>query len=170
MTDHIPSETVRDPSRGTFEISIIMRCKMVQGARWRVRSWSVLGVVAGAGRAEATSRLVRRDDSSEDYLWCGYVLRLFQDEAESYYQNLLADQPLLYVVTRQDEGSEGPEPFHVTASFDEAHAYLEGDDDVHAVPMPSEIGRWVEEFVLANYVPEPRVKRKRRDWRKEGRQ
>jgi hypothetical protein len=52
----------------------------------------------------------------------------------------------------------------VSASFDEAHAYLEAEGDAEAVPMPPEIYQWVERFVLKHYVPERKVKRKRRNW------
>jgi hypothetical protein len=59
-----------------------------------------------------------------------------------------------------------PRPFLVSLSFDEANAYLETDDvDVFPVAMPPELYRWIEAFVLAHYVPEPRRKRKRDDWR-----
>ena len=55
----------------------------------------------------------------------------------------------------------------LTLSFDEAHAYLEGDENLYTVPMPPEIYRWVEAYVLAHYVPEKRTKRKRRDWHRD---
>ena len=52
----------------------------------------------------------------------------------------------------------------VSLSFDEAHAYLEGDDTVYAVDIPPELYRWTESFVLTHYCPQQMKKRKRRDW------
>ena len=49
-------------------------------------------------------------------------------------------------------------------SFDEAHAYLEGDDEVYAVDVPAELYKWTEAYVIANYFPEKKKKRKLRDW------
>ena len=103
-----------------------------------------------------------------EWLWAGLNLKLWPDEAESYYHNLMGDAPALYVMTRGESG-EWPEPFAVTASFDEAHAYLESEDDVHRVAMPPELYRRIEHFVLAHYVPQPRKKRKRQDWKGEAR-
>jgi hypothetical protein len=54
----------------------------------------------------------------------------------------------------------------VTLSYDEAAAYTEVEEEVFAVPMPPEVYRWVENYVLEHYVPEKRRKRKRVDWKR----
>lgn len=91
-------------------------------------------------------------------------LRLFKDEAESYYYNLMADASALYIVTHSsDDGL--PEPFLVTASFDAANAYLEGDGEIFTVPMSAEIYRWVETYVLEYYLPQKKFKRKLNNWK-----
>ena len=66
---------------------------------------------------------------------------------------------------RQDDGEDEPVPFLVSLSFDEAHAYLEGDDTVFAVDIPAEMYRWIESFVLAHYCPQQLKKRKRKNWK-----
>ncbi len=63
-----------------------------------------------------------------------------------------------------DEESQ-PVPFLVTLSFDEAHAYLEGDQEVYAVDIPPELYRWSEAFVLSHYVPQKKRKRKLDNWK-----
>ena len=55
-------------------------------------------------------------------------------------------------------------PKNVVALFDEAHAYLEGEDEIYAVDVPPELYLWAEAFVIANYFPEKKRKRKLRDW------
>jgi hypothetical protein len=111
---------------------------------------------------------MRESGAVREHLVGGLSLRLHRDECESYYHNLASPRPQVYVMSRPDEVDGAPDPFQVSACFDEANAYAETDDDVHPVDMPAEVHAWVERFVLSHYVPEPRVKRKRRDWKKEG--
>ena len=55
-------------------------------------------------------------------------------------------------------------PALVTASQDEANAHLESDDPVYSVPMPEKVVEWVERYVVENYEPEVKKKRRRQDW------
>ncbi len=163
MTDSTPvaATVVR------FPVTVVMERKPVQGSRWVTYSWNATGVVVSA-HAAAGWKLVRSETGSgaAEFLFGGLELRLHKDECESYYHNLLSETPRLYIVTREDEPDERPRPFIVTASFDEAHAYLEAEEGVFEAPIPPEVYRAVEAFVLSNYVPEKRLKRKRQDWRK----
>ena len=66
-----------------------------------------------------------------------------------------------------DEDEEGEAelvPAIVTASQDEANAHLESDDPVYSVPMPEKIVEWTERYVVENYEPEVKKKRKRENW------
>jgi hypothetical protein len=56
-------------------------------------------------------------------------------------------------------------PFQVTLSYDEAASYMEVDEPVFSLPMPPEVYRWLEGYVLEHYVPERKKKRKRDDWK-----
>ena len=89
---------------------------------------------------------------------------MYQDECESYYYNLVSDNPRAFVLAHAIDDNDQPRPFKVSMSFDEAHAYLEGDDQVYAVDVPPELYRWTEAYVIANYFPEKKRKRKLRDW------
>ena len=142
--------------------------------RWQRFSWRVSGVLLADHDAIAQrrgERLATADGSGvEQFIWGGLTLTLFKDQAESYYHNLMAPEPKLYVVTRPDPEASAelqgcPQPFLVTASFDEAHAYMEGDEDSHAVALPPPLYAKIEQFVLAHYVPEPRKKRRRQNWK-----
>ena len=44
---------------------------------------------------------------------------------------------------------------------------MEMDEGVYSVPLPPELYRFVEHFVLEHYVLEKRKKRKREDWKKQ---
>lgn len=147
-----------------FSLAVMLQRRPSSHA-WRPDSWRITGVVVNSQWQHPEKRRVRSaPDGTEDYLWGGFRLRLHKDEAESYYFNLLAEQPSLYVVSRMGP-RYAPEPFLVTASFDEAHAYMEAEEDAQPVPMPPELHGWIEAFVLEHYVPERRRKRKRQNWK-----
>ena len=100
------------------------------------------------------------------YLYRGFNVSLHLDECESYYHNLMSPKPACYVVTHSND-NHVPTPFLVSMSFDEAHAYLESDEEVYAVDIPPELYRWLEAYVLAHYVAVKRKKRKRQDWKEQ---
>ena len=153
-----------------FELAVILDKRRTHTTPWRTHTWGAAGVVAAAGGDRSHGpQCIRAEEALEQYLWPGFELRLYRDEAESYYHNLTSDNPGLFIVCRFDE-DERPEPFLVTAAYDEASAYMEADDTVYRVPMPPEVYRWVEAYVLANYQPQERKKRKRTDWSEGDRQ
>ncbi len=153
-----------------FQVAILIeRRTPPQDRIWLGTRWQVLGIIANSQQSWRTGYTrVRSLPDKQEYLWGGLSIRLHKDEAESYYFNLMAGNPRVFVITTTGEVGI-PEPFLVSASFDEAHAYLEAEAEVEAVSMPPEIYRWVEQFVLEHYVPERRIKRKRRNWSKEER-
>jgi hypothetical protein len=147
-----------------FVVSVIMQ-QSPSSNLWERHQWEVVGVLAAQRKStEQRVELIHREGEICRYLYSGFTLRLHEDECESYYYNLLSSEPCCYVVaTRADDDSL--EPFLVSFSYDEAHAYLEGDETVYAVAVPAEIYRWAEAFVLAHYVPTKRSKRKRDSWK-----
>lgn len=167
----------------TFPVSVILARDEVQVGRWRAPRWRALGVVAGAscdtdaGGSELSgdawtrrhpdlslrSRQVAAEDGQVARLWSGFTLRLYRDSTESYWHNLLGRQPKLFVICRPDDSGE-LEPCAISANYDEAGAYMEADDTVLSVPMPPEIYRWIEQYVVKYFRPVERKARKRKDW------
>ncbi|MET0027091.1 MAG: DUF3305 domain-containing protein [Candidatus Thiodiazotropha sp.] len=137
---------------------------------WLEMRWQPIGILVDDRPLDtppSQRTLIHEEDGVRRYMQRGFTLRLHVDECESYYHNLLAPSPCCYlVVTPSDDGP--PQPLLVTLSFDEAHAYLEGEEDLYTLPLPPEIYQWTEAFVLAHYVPVKRTKRQRQDWRKSG--
>jgi hypothetical protein len=150
----------------SFSVSLIMQQSPSQNP-WIDTQWDAIGILAeNRERAEQKPavELIQEQADVRRYLHHGFTLRLHEDECESYYHNLLAPSPRCYVIASMtDDGS--PQPLLLTLSFDEAHAYLEGEDNLYTVPIPPEIYQWTEAFVLAHYIPVKRTKRKRQDWR-----
>lgn len=146
-------------------VSVVMQREEYQDHVWSYPRWQVLGVVAGqeVAHADLKRTLVRCDDTYQEYLWSGFTVELFKDSAESYYYNLVGNNPSLFVICREEEDG-GLAPFLVTANQDEAGAHMEADDAVFSVTMPAEVYKWLERYVVEHYVPQQRKKRKRKDW------
>lgn len=139
--------------------------------RWAGRQWEAIGIAVtttGGGEGE----VVVDQGDYQQVRYGGLEVKLFQDEAESYYHNLMSPKPGCYIVATIDEEEDEnavPVPFLVTLSFDQANAYHEGGESVFAVPIPDELYAWVEAYVLQYYVPEKKRKRKLVNWKEVGR-
>jgi len=146
-------------------VAVVMQRTEVRRGQWSVPSWSAVAVLAGdnlVGKSSGRSPIYERDGEAQ-YLWSGLTLTLYRDLAEDYWYNLTGDNPSLYVICH--ESPEGElSPFRVTADHDSAAVCLESDDQVFAVPIPPEIYQGLERFVVENYVPRERTKRKRKNW------
>ena len=146
-----------------FPVSVILE-RRAATSPWVEFVWSATGITVGGHADAAEPHLVREDQDRALYLVGGLDVVLHVDECESYYYNLVSDTPRAYVLAHSAGDGAQPEAFHVSMSFDEAHAYLEGDDEVYAVDVPAELYKWTEAYVIANYFPEKKKKRKLRDW------
>lgn len=151
----------------SLPVHVIMECRP-SSSPWTDHEWSAIGVTVGEGPGtRGGPGLVLDRGGLRRLKYGGFRIHLHRDECESYYYNLRSPKPGCFVIARPGEGDE-PVPFRVSLSFDEANAYQEGEDMVYTVPIPAELYRWTEQFVLQHYVPEKRVKRKRADWKKPG--
>jgi len=149
-----------------FPVSVLLESHPAI-SEWIDIVWTAVAVIIGS-RAEQTDdqpRLVRTSGEVNYYLCDGLQVKLYKDECESYYHNLMSSTPRCYVVAHTEDVEDPPEPFLITMSFDEAHAYLECDDEIYDVDVPPELYKWTEAFILVHYAPEKRIKRKRKDWK-----
>ena len=153
-----------DPTNATgqFPVAVIL-ARRPAVSRWADHVWTVAGITVGR-QDDSAPKLVREGQETAFYLTGGLNVALYVDECESYYHNLVSASPRAYVVAHFDDNDPMPRPFLVSMSFDEAHSYLEGEDEIYATEVPPELYRWTEAFVIANYFPEKRRKRKLRDW------
>ena len=151
----------------TMPVAVIMECR-ASDSPWLDESWALSGVTGDTQPgvpASGEPRIINEQEGLQQVLYPGFGITLYVDECESYYHNIKSPEPGCFVIASIDS-DDVPVPFMVTLSFDEANAYLEGEDTVFTVAMPPELYRWTEEFVLRNYVPEKRIKRKRKNWKK----
>ena len=149
-----------------FPAVVLMQRQPSRITQWSDYQWEAVAVMARSDALQHDNepQLVHVDGEVAQYLYAGFDVKLYLDECESYYYNLIAAAPRCYVIARENE-DDVPVPFLVSMSFDEAHAYMEMEDTVYAVDVPPELYRWTEDFVLMHYAPEKRKKRKRDDWK-----
>lgn len=157
------TDSLTTPVPDSFFVSVLVEFRKTDDNRWEDGRWYVAGVVAGD---VVQDRQMHAATQEQQFLHAGLRMRLYKDDAESYYYNLISDNPCVFVICSQESG--GPlQPFIATLSYGEATSYMETDEIVETVAMPAELYRWAERFVLEHYVPEKRKKRKRENW-KEG--
>jgi Protein of unknown function (DUF3305) len=160
----------KQPLNDRMHLSVITAREPVANNRWISERWRVVGVVAAGAvdRSGGERRTIYSGTDATHYLWSGFELRLYPHESESYYRNLLGQVPSVYVVCQVDESGELI-PVETSADYIEAGARREAGDEVAPVPMPPEIYRWVEAFVVNHYTPEePKLRRKRPDGHRSG--
>jgi hypothetical protein len=166
--DKTPVNVENNTLKNNFPVSIVMQYRLIENNIWIADQWEVEAVIAGAKdtTGDIPERTVSRIGTTEEkYIWINYKVSLFADEAESYYFNIISDTPFVFVVCRDEDGDGELIPFNVSVNYDEASSYMELDDQVFQVPMPAEIYRWVEAFVVNNYVPIKKKKRKLVNWK-----
>lgn len=160
----MPADTkAADQSTQRFPVSVMME-RLPATSPWIEYVWKAIGITVGAHGEERTMLPVRDDGHAALFLFGGLHVQLHVDECESYYHNMVCGTPRAYVVAHQENADDAPKPFLVSMSFDEAHAYLEREDEIYDVDVPPELYRWTEAFVIENYFPEKKTKRKLRDW------
>jgi hypothetical protein len=147
-----------------LNLAVLME-KQPSSHPWADFKYQALGVVVRDGDEDKSVTRVYQNDEVEHFLVTGMSLRLYPDECEGYYHNLMSPEPGCFIVASQpDETDQMPVPYLVSLSFDEVHAYLEGDEQIYSVPIPPELYRWAEAFVLTHYIAIRKTKRKLKNW------
>jgi hypothetical protein len=141
-------------------LAVITAREPVTGNAWITERWQVLGVVVGQTSEKLERRQLRSGPEGEQYLWTGLVLRLHKNEVDSYYYNIVGQNPSVYIYCQNDDSDE-PRPRAITADYIDAMSHGEAGNATFSVPMPPEVYRCIEQFVLEHYTPgETKMKRK----------
>jgi len=157
MTDALPI---------SLDVAVVMRKERITGPmrRWQEWRWVLDDVVANEAAFGTAARLLYKDDTQERWLHPGYTVRLFKDDAEGYVLNATTPAPCWFVLWRMHEPEGGGEPLArpeiVTLSYHDAGRWLDAQETVEQVPAPPIVVDWLNAFIAAHYVPEPK-RRKR---------
>lgn len=170
-----------------IEVDVVMRREPVPGAmaRWQPWRWVLADVMLHAGPEEA--RLLEADEvhapqavepidaaaaapGSQHWLYPRFQVELFRDDPEGYVLNLQSPQPCFWVMWRADEerlldGEPMGVPQLVTLNYHQAGSLLDAQERVEQVPAAPEVVAWLQAFVDAHYVPEPKRRKRPESFR-----
>jgi hypothetical protein len=145
--------------RPSTQVAVVMRHVRLDN-RWQPWRWELAEVVAHDEAYGSEPRLLLETADEQRWLHPGFNVELFRDDAEGYYLNATTPAPCWFVLWRIDEGTDFARPTAVSLSYHDAGRWLDAQETVEQVPAPSDVVAWMREFAEANYVPEPK-KRKR---------
>ena len=128
---------------------------------WTDFLWRPLNALSGVPDTPAWTKL--SDDGERVTFYAGAAdIALYRSEAGNYRENLLVEQPLLWVALRPAEADPPFTLAGVTADPAEGEAWAGLDNDlVDTVAMPPAVEEVVAAFVAEHYVGETFTKRKR---------
>lgn len=153
-------------SHSSRKLAVILERRAVE-SRWTSHVWSLVGVVPDEGGAVRT---LADDGGTLRRLHPGLEVDLRADEAEGYFLNVDSGVPSVFVSLRIDEASGEPYPFLATLSYNEAARWMDSSERVERAVAWPDLARWADEWVAANYRPEPRKPSRPRSFEgKEGR-
>ena len=128
---------------------------------WTDYLWRPVTAFSGAPSAPAWTKL--SDDGERATFFVGTTdIELYRSEAGNYRENLVVEQPLLWVALRSTAGD--PPYMLVGATVDPAEGeswVALGTDLVDSVLMPGAVEAAVADFVSEHFVEQPFHKRKR---------
>jgi len=167
----LPTELLNSSGiRLSLSVTVMLEKRLISTQRWQVPSWYLYGVVVGESITHQSNpgEKVGQSEQGDVFSFGGYKVTLYKDACERYWHALIGDKPLIYVVCNEevesDEHDLPVEPKLVTIDYDEALSHAETDDLVLSTPIPGELYRYMEAFVLQHYKPKPFHKRKRKKW------
>ena len=164
-----------------MRFAVLMRKQNIDNP-WVSYRWAPQEVVPDLGQFNSkqsnaiSGQFLGRDAEGESWLFTGYELDLFPDEAEGYYLNVSATTPSWFVMWRLEEDIERyvdeqslalakaestfAVPHRICVSYNEAARLLDGGESVDTVPMSEQHASWLQEYVNEKYRPEPKKRHK----------
>jgi hypothetical protein len=164
-----------------MRFAVLMRKQNIDNP-WVSYRWAPQEVLPDFGQFNSNQskaiagQFLGRDADGESWLFTGFELDLFPDEAEGYYLNVSATTPSWFVMWRLEEDIERyideesitlakadasfAVPHRICVSYNEAARLLDGGESVDTVRMSDEHAAWLQEYVNDNYRPEPKKRHK----------
>ena len=142
-----------------LSIAVVMQRTRLNN-RWQTYQWQPVDILTGV---PDDRRCLLDHDEDLRWLFGGFEVRLFSDEAEGYFLNISAPSPCWFVMYRLEEidGVEIAVPKVVTLSYHEGARLMDGGEKVETVPASADILDRLIAFVKTYYVPEQKRKRRK---------
>ena len=137
--------------------------RLVVDNPWCDHRWTVAQVLPSVPELVEPWTVLSAEPGRTRYFAGSAEIALYPRETDTLRYNIEDLAPKLYVFLRASDAPPGIALLGATACPGEAHAHADtGADLVEAVPMPSPIVAWVEDFIRRHHVERP-VYRRRRD-------
>jgi hypothetical protein len=128
---------------------------------WSDYLWRAVSAFAGAPDTPAWTKLSDNGDRASFFVGTADI-ELYRSEAGNYRENLLVEQPLVWVALRSTSGDPPYVLAGATVDPAEGESWVAlGTDLVDSVTMPKAVEAVVTDFVAEHYVVQPFQKRKR---------
>lgn len=152
-------------AQAQIDVSVLMRREPVQGAmaRWQSHRWVLDDVVLHEPGFGDSVRCLRETPDEAQWLYPGWPVRMYPDDAEGYWLNASSPKPCWFVLWRMievDGHTSRAVPQAVSLSYHDAGRWLDAQETVETVPAPAEVVAWMRAFAEHHYVPE--VKKRQR--------
>lgn len=143
-------------------VAVVMQ-RTALASRWQPYQWKPIELSIGIPLQGEPMRCLRSDEADTRWLFGGFDVRLYTDEAEGYFLNIDSAVPCWFIMWRIEEidGAEIAVPKQVTLSYNEAARLMDGGERVDTLPAPAEIVEHLRLFVEQHYRPEPKKKRRK---------
>jgi len=146
--------------RPVVQVAVVMECE-AHPNRWEDWRHRVAEVVQHESEFGSEPRLLRDDGKVARWLYPGFELQLYADEAEGYYLNLTSGTPVWFVMWRVDDDDPSrARPETVSLSYNEAGRWLDAQEHVDNVPLDPELCAWLQAFADEHYKPEPKQRKR----------
>ncbi|RJF99829.1 DUF3305 domain-containing protein [Noviherbaspirillum saxi] len=144
-----------------LKVAVVMQ-RVPLANRWQPYQWKPIEISADAVLPDGGAHCLRDDEIDTRWLFAGFEIRLYSDEAEGYFLNIDSPAPCWFVMSRMEEvdGVDVAVPKQVTLSYNEAARLMDGGERVDTLPASRDIIEHMARFVQEHYRPE--VKKKRR--------
>ncbi len=145
-----------------IRLAVVMQ-RTPLASRWQPFQWKPLELTGATLLPDDQARCLRNDPADIRWLFTGFDIKLFSDEAEGYFLNIDSPAPCWFVMWRLEEmaGVEVAVPKHVTLSYNEAARLMDGGEQVDTLPATPAIIERLTAFVQEHYRPEPKRKRRK---------
>lgn len=154
-------------ARPSVDVAVIMHRVRNTGvaSRWQEWRWQLGDVVLQQEGFGAEPRLLLQTQDEVRWLFPGFKVQMFKDDAEGLYLNVTTPAPSWFVLWTMEEepglaDEPLPKPLEVSLSYHDAGRWMDGQDSVEQVPAPDSIVQWLRAFTDQHYVAEPK-RRKR---------
>ena len=146
----------------SFTVAVVMQRTPLSN-RWQPFQWKPIELTADVLLADAGRRCLRSDEADTRWLFGGFQISLYTDEAEGYFLNIASPTPCWFIMWRLEtcDGLEIAVPKQVTLSYNEAARLMDGGEQVDTLPASPALIERVAAFVQEHYRPEPKKKRRK---------